>query len=1020
MRRRAGHILALAIVVSALPRYAAHAAIAAPEPAPRATTACTTFLESPLFAIPRDMAYGPRGRIWITEIAGTQGAIEGIDPGGSPAVRATLPDPDPFLGSGIAAPDGITVGADGALWFVGWGARYDRLGRLDPTTLAYSFIDLPAGSHATKLVAIGPDLWIAATGSDRILKLTPPATIAAYALPVGSRPSGLAPASGGGLWVAERGRGRIARMAIDGTYIEYAVGDDPTLVADAGTFVWYTKHDASKIGRLDPVLGAVVELATPTPASGPEGLARDASGALWFTESATDRLGRVDSATFPAAGSINETVLSVSTPSPGMTAALPDGTIWFLEHAPYIAHFKPAPDGAVLPLPPAVALSVSGPSALAGATRVYASTTTFTLAASAPGVCVDTIFYRFYPAGGAPGMWTSVSGSSASFTMPNGAAWVIEFYAVGPGGASLTRVSDPFTIDDSAFPDRVPPTLMLPAPITTTATGLGGATVMYVATAIDDVDPAPAVSCDHGSGAVYPPGVTTVTCVARDASGNESAPGSFTITVTVPPPVLVVPGSVTAGATGVTTAVSIPVTASSVVDGKVFLVTCAGDGVPTASAYTPGAVVVVAPTGTRAVRCTTSDSHGNTVSADTVLYVTTPPPAVNVPGPFSIAATSASGAVVTYPASATSIGYGALTPSCVPSSGATFAIGTTTVTCSVTDPDGQHASASFAVTVFVPAPTLSLPADIALSSYRSSVTVTYAAMASSAVYGPLAVTCAPPRGSVFLTGTTTVVSCAASDGHGQSVTGSFRVSIARVPCPDVLVALAPTGKGTLTIDGGAQVTVECGAVIVASTSRDALVRSGNGTLTAPEVRVGLPYSDAYAGLGAPDVSGLPTFGGVSASGGTWTLQPGTYTGPIRITNGATVTFMPGPYVLQSGLSISGGSASGSGVVFYNAPAPARKLACGDLDVRSGVLHLRAPAAGTHAGVLFMQDPRCANSVRFASGGGPWSLDGTLYAPAAAVDFSGSGSIRVGLLISARTIHVSGSAVFLFDQTQLAP
>ena len=59
-----------------------------------------------------------------------------------------------------------------------------------------------------------------------------------------------------------------------------------------------------------------------------------------------------------------------------------------------------------------------------------------------------------------------------------------------------------------------------------------GAAVTYTAPAATDVvDPAPAVSCDHPSGAVFPAGATTVTCTATDASGNTSS-SSFTVTVT--------------------------------------------------------------------------------------------------------------------------------------------------------------------------------------------------------------------------------------------------------------------------------------------------------------------------------------------------------------------------------------------------------------------------------------------------------------------------------------------------------
>jgi HYR domain len=78
--------------------------------------------------------------------------------------------------------------------------------------------------------------------------------------------------------------------------------------------------------------------------------------------------------------------------------------------------------------------------------------------------------------------------------------------------------------------DTTPPVLTLPAPITVDATEPAGARVTFSATATDDRDPLPTVSCEPVSGSLFPIGATTVTCVARDAAGN-AASGMFTVTV---------------------------------------------------------------------------------------------------------------------------------------------------------------------------------------------------------------------------------------------------------------------------------------------------------------------------------------------------------------------------------------------------------------------------------------------------------------------------------------------------------
>ena len=60
------------------------------------------------------------------------------------------------------------------------------------------------------------------------------------------------------------------------------------------------------------------------------------------------------------------------------------------------------------------------------------------------------------------------------------------------------------------------------------ATSPAGATVAYSASATDNLDPSPTLSCVPPSGSVFPIGTTTVNCTATDHAGN-SATGSFTV-----------------------------------------------------------------------------------------------------------------------------------------------------------------------------------------------------------------------------------------------------------------------------------------------------------------------------------------------------------------------------------------------------------------------------------------------------------------------------------------------------------
>ena len=66
--------------------------------------------------------------------------------------------------------------------------------------------------------------------------------------------------------------------------------------------------------------------------------------------------------------------------------------------------------------------------------------------------------------------------------------------------------------------------------MTVDATGPGGKSVTYTASATDDRDPAPGLVCSPASGARFPIGTTTVTCTATDAAGNPGV-GHFAVNV---------------------------------------------------------------------------------------------------------------------------------------------------------------------------------------------------------------------------------------------------------------------------------------------------------------------------------------------------------------------------------------------------------------------------------------------------------------------------------------------------------
>jgi uncharacterized repeat protein (TIGR03803 family) len=82
----------------------------------------------------------------------------------------------------------------------------------------------------------------------------------------------------------------------------------------------------------------------------------------------------------------------------------------------------------------------------------------------------------------------------------------------------------------TVFKLNVGPVLSVPGTITANATSPAGAVVTFSVTALDNVDPNPAITCSPASGSTFPIGTTHVTCTATDASGN-SADSGFDVVV---------------------------------------------------------------------------------------------------------------------------------------------------------------------------------------------------------------------------------------------------------------------------------------------------------------------------------------------------------------------------------------------------------------------------------------------------------------------------------------------------------
>jgi HYR domain len=255
--------------------------------------------------------------------------------------------------------------------------------------------------------------------------------------------------------------------------------------------------------------------------------------------------------------------------------------------------------------------------------------------------------------------------------------------------AAGNKGSDSFTVTvrDTTAPDVQAPANMLVG----NTSGTGADNVIYTgATATDLVNGKLPVNCTPASGSTFPLGINTVTCKATDAAGNT---GTATFTIEVQDqtkPTVTVPADITAEATGPNgaTVSYIGVTAMDDVDGSLTATCSKASG-------------TVFPIGTTTVTCSATDKAGN--KGDNTFTVTvkdTTAPNLTVSGAKTAVATSANGAVVNYTApTATDIVDGTVAASCDKASGSTFALGSTTVTCTAKDAAGNIGTESFTVTV---------------------------------------------------------------------------------------------------------------------------------------------------------------------------------------------------------------------------------------------------------------------------------------------------------------------------------
>lgn len=453
----------------------------------------------------------------------------------------------------------------------------------------------------------------------------------------------------------------------------------------------------------------------------------------------------------------------------------------------------------------------------------------------------------------------TIGNSQASGTQFPIGVTVVSVTATDAAGNSSTATFK-ITVQDTVSPVVTPP-----ADVTVYTSDPSGSVVNYApATVFDAVTPNPTVVYSQTSGTKFAMGTTFVTITATDAAGNVGA-ASFNVVV-LPSLILTPPADVTVGASDANGAF-VSYVSATVADGY--------DPAPTVTYSRPSGSLF--PIGVTNVVVTAIDNAGQFATASFNITVTAL--TVTPPNDLSVSGTSVNGAIVSYaPATITDV----LDPAPVivysQASGTQFPLGTTAVNITVNDAFGNHATATFNVTVN-PLSILA-PASIVVQATGPDGAIVNYPPATTIDYVDPTITYSQDSGTVFPIGSTTVTATAV-DLLGNSASADFTVTVVSpltiTPPADVFTG-ATAGNNALVTFPPAVVSDPADPAPIITYSQN------SGTL--------FPIGTTQVTVTATDQSGITataTFN-VNINSSIILSRPDDVTVPSTGANSATVTF----------------------------------------------------------------------------------------------------------------------------------
>jgi hypothetical protein len=389
------------------------------------------------------------------------------------------------------------------------------------------------------------------------------------------------------------------------------------------------------------------------------------------------------------------------------------------------------------------------------------------------------------------------------------------------------------------------------------------------------------------------------------------------------------------------------------------------------------------------------------------------PPVLDLPDTVTAEATSSTGAEITYSATASDQEDGSLSPTCMPGSGSLFAIGTSTVNCSVTDSFGATTTGSFDIVVDPTVPTA--PTIGTATGGNGSASVSFSAPADdggSTITG-YAVSCVSSNGGA--TGSNTgasspILVSRLTNGKSYTCTASASNDVGPGPASDPSNTFVPSsapGKptvGTVTLSG------TTATVPFTPPSNDGGSSITNYTATCTSTNGGTARTASHATSPVPVLS----------------LSPGkTYTCSVKATNAVgtslasapsnAVTVAQVPAAPTSAHVVSGSTTTTTGPVTVTFTAPTSDggsaitsytATCTSSDggaTKTGVHAGATAAAITVAGVTTGKTYTCTVAATNAIGtsvpsaASPSVIAGSPAAPTAARAVSGSTTTATGSL-----------------------